>query len=166
MDLSDFDTRRAEEGTFCHLRHPVTNKPLHDPENGEAVGVVLRGEDSSAWREAENAIMASYAEAAANKETITADRMRGDVLTKVVACTVAFRNVAMDGKAIDVKREASVRAAYARLPWMLDQAIEHIRRRANFLPAPPTESAKPSQATTAPTSPNGPAPSSNGSANS
>lgn len=136
MDFTDYDTRRAEEGQFMPLKDPVTGKEFIDPDAKEPCGIVLMGADSAAYREAENEIMAARTADAGNKEAFTADRIRGEIMDRLVACTVEFRHVTFAGKPVE-KKASSIRAAYARLPWAREQALAFIENRANFLPKPP-----------------------------
>jgi hypothetical protein len=139
MDFADFDIRRAEEGVAMEIKHPVSGKVMVDPAANEPCAVLLMGADSSAYREAENAIIAAAAAERDKEAASSLNRLRGEVLERLVACTVGFRHVEIDGKAID-KTPAAFRAAYARLPWLREQALAFIEDRRNFLPKPPTVS--------------------------
>lgn len=135
MDLSHLDTSLAESGVFMQFNHPVTGDPLIDPDNKEPVGVVLMGADSAAYREAENAIIAARTADAGKAEKFNRDRLLSELLDRLVACTIEFRNVTLRGKPVD-KKETAHRLAYVQLPWAREQAVQFIEDRANFLPKP------------------------------
>jgi hypothetical protein len=149
MDLSKFDTAKAAaSGALLQLRDPATDAPLVN-EAGEAVGILLAGIDSEQYQQAlrgqQNRRLAKRGRKAG---TLTAEELDADGLDLIVACTLGFQNVVVDGAHVEAS-PAAARAFYRRFPPFREQADEFIGERSHFLakssttsqPTPSTNSA-------------------------
>lgn len=122
IDLASLDTAaRCDEGAELELRHPATGEPL-------GVYLALAGVDSRAHRQA----LAHLAEQRLKRRTMNPDDVRGEDVEVAARCTLAWRGVTIDGKAVSYSLE-NARALYARFPWIREQAVVFIADRGNYL---------------------------------
>lgn len=122
MDLKNLDVRAAaDEGAELVLEHPVTGDPL------EGVAIRVLGADSSAYRRAVKRI----AERRHGKKRVSLDDMERQASELMAAVTVSWRNIEVDGEAIDCTEENAIRL-YTDYPWIREQVDRFIADRANF----------------------------------
>lgn len=129
MDLGQLDTVKASNsGAVMQVRHPTTGAVI------DGVTVTLLGIDSDAYRERE-AITADkrlqkILKRSGNK--LSTSEMREDTLNMLVACTVGWEGVVLDGAPLPFN-PANARKLYQRVPWLREQVEEFVGDRANFL---------------------------------
>ena len=115
IDLADFDIERAETGEVMEVMFPGSNPPVPLAENGEVIALTLRGTDSGAYRAVRRSLVKRRQDASArNGGTVPSEIIEGESLEIVVACTVAWDGIVMDGVPVEFtpsKPGASTRAA-------------------------------------------------------
>lgn len=122
VDLASLDTvARCEQGAELELTSPATGDPL-------GVYLTLAGVDSRAWR----AASAELAEKRLKKRGVSAEDIRGDGIEILSRCTLAWRNVMVDGRELPCTPE-NARALYQRFPWIFEQADRFASDRASYL---------------------------------
>jgi len=131
MDLSTLD---AATEAAMQLRHPGTNVVLKQ-DDGRPITITLAGVDSERYRKAQRALTNQRLKMGGRRGgagTLTAEELESAGLETLVACTVAWDGIILDGQALECN-PANARTLYARLPWVRDQADEFMGERANFL---------------------------------
>lgn len=128
MDISKIEVTEAETGSLMQVRHPVTGETI------EGAGVRLRGMDSKAGRSIQRKrnLRLIQAVAAAKKGEAMESDEDGAEIEELAALTVEFVGLEIDGNPIGSDPEL-IRQAWARLPWLVDQARNYIYDRANFM---------------------------------
>jgi hypothetical protein len=134
FDLAGLDTVKASnEGAEIELKHPVTNEPI-----GAFITVV--GKDGDTYREFQRKKFNEYlrAEAVARAKGKTgqvnksAEDYEDDMLTLLVSCTKAWRNIVFEGNNLPFTAE-NIRRLYKNVPWVRDQVNDAIGDLGNFL---------------------------------
>ena len=136
MDLSALDTSKAaEQGAKLHLRHPTEDYPITDngKKDGQPVTITLIGADSETFRRFSQSQMDRRLKAA-SKRQYTSAAAEEDATDLLVACTVGWGNIELDGKDLPFSKE-NAKLLYDRLPWVKEQVGAFIGERANFLKA-------------------------------
>ena len=128
MDLAELDlTKAANVGAWVDILHPVTGEALD-------IKILVIGKDSDKFRELEEKHQRESLEAAKRtqklEDRIAAAKAQGEAL--LVACTVQWQHVELDGVELDCTPE-NVRKVYSRFTWLRDQVDVAIGTRANFL---------------------------------
>jgi len=136
FDLSALDTTSAaDQGATMHVAHPVTGVALSQ-EDGSPVSLILAGEDSERFRKqdrtARSRRLARQQQGRAMK--LSADELDSDALEMLVAVTVGWSGLALDGADLPYSPD-NARKLYTRLPWLREQAQAFVLDRANFLKA-------------------------------
>jgi hypothetical protein len=131
MDLTSLAV--SSEGSVLTLTHPVTGADL-------PVKITLLGTDSPVFRKAQRAIVNRRLKQA-KKTTLTAEEIEAEGVDALVACTVSWEGVELDGKKLDCTPE-NIRRVYTdvRLPFIREQVDSFIAERANFMKALPENS--------------------------
>lgn len=135
MDLEDLSIRdTAEAGVELELNHPTTAEPL-------GWFLTLRGTDSDAFRDQMIAnTRAARARLIAEKRAErTAKEIEADGIALMVACTVGWRGITVNGGGALEYSSANAERLY-RETWIRQQADAFIGERANFLPRSGTNS--------------------------
>jgi hypothetical protein len=133
FDLISLNTTKAcNAGAEVEIRHPVTNVPI-----GMQVRVLGRDSDTfkEHTRDTLNARLRREAMAAKrgkDADLRTVETIEQENMDLLVACTVDWSNVAIDGKELPFE-EANVRRVYKEYPWIYDQVNEAIGTLENFL---------------------------------
>jgi hypothetical protein len=138
FDLSTLDTApAAEAGAKMTVLHPATGAPLKT-DAGADLYLMLAGEDSERCRSARRAISDKRLKAQASglRVQITRDELEADDLDVLVACTMGWGGLALDGADLPFNAE-NARALYKRLPWLREQANAFITDRSAFLKPSP-----------------------------
>lgn len=134
MDLSNFDTTAAAQaGAKLELKAPNGDPLLQD--DGAPVTITLLGRDSDVWRRAERAALDRRVNT--RKKTVQSADLERDALEALVAVTVGWSGIVLDGNALDCT-PPNVRRVYERFRWVREQVDEFVGDRANFLPASAT----------------------------
>lgn len=147
MSIFDHDPiAAADEGAFCQLKHPVTEKPLFITDKdgvedkSKPIGLVLRGADSPAFKRAVALNLAKQAK----RKGVDISKLTNPELFKIqdegemnavdliVAITKDARNIIVNGAEISASKE-DLRNLYANQPWVREQADEFFNDRANYL---------------------------------
>jgi hypothetical protein len=132
MDLAKLDTTTAAEaGADLHLLHPVTGDPLVDDVTGDDVVLTLAGMDSPRYRDHVRKI--TNKRMAQRRQKLSAEDVEADGLDLIVAMTLGWRNIELDGKPLACT-PANARILYERAPWAREQADAFIGDRAHFFP--------------------------------
>jgi hypothetical protein len=134
MDLSTLETTSvAEQGAAMEVQHPVTGAVLTDT-SGAALTITLAGQDSERFRKAERRITNKRlaSQAAGRRIALTSEGLETDAIERLVACTITWSGITLDGEAKDCTPE-NAREAYKRLPWLREQVERFVEDRANFL---------------------------------
>ncbi len=123
LDLATLDTAAlCEEGAELELTHPKTGEGL-------GVFITVAGIDSKKWRRALNAI----GEKRANKRSkLTAEEGIAGAVDILARCTIAWRNVTLDGAELPCTEE-NARTLYTRLPWVREQVDTFASDRGSYL---------------------------------
>jgi hypothetical protein len=143
MDLTDFDVkRRAEEGSWLHLREPINNELLF-ADDGDEYGdsgerrpmrLKLLGADSDTLQKYGRGLLDEQRRQAATegKAFRSSSEVEEDLISLLVAATVDCENILVDGEEIEPTRR-ELEALYERFPWIAEQAMRRVRDRAAYL---------------------------------
>lgn len=137
MDLSQFDsTVASDDGVLMSLRDPTTGKVLHVSDDDDTpVTIKLLGEDSEKFRalahRRQNTRIRDSVDAR-GRIRITSEQIEDDELEVLVACTVGWEGVDVDGEMLEFSLQ-NVRKLYARFKWIREQASQFIADRSNYL---------------------------------
>lgn len=124
LDLASLDTAAlCDQGAEMELVHPATGEPL-------GVYLTLAGVDSRAWRKAVAAQVERRLSRRGGK--ISAEEIQANDIEILARCTLAWRNVVLDGEALSCTPDTA-RALYKRLPWAREQADAFAANRASYL---------------------------------
>lgn len=125
MDLSRFDTKKAaDEGFRLQLKDP-----LGQPTD---IVIVVKGADSEQFQAAKVEALRRQAEQP-KKRGVDYERIEAELIDLLVAVTVAWENVQLDGEALACTQD-NARKLYRRFPWIREQVDAAIYDRANFIP--------------------------------
>lgn len=142
-DLAALDTvASCSEGAEMELENPATRE-------GTGIFLKLLGPDSKEYQDIERQIQAASLERSIKrrkKQNLTeADLLNALTesqptnVKRVTACTAGWRDadlkdgvILIDGKETEFSKEAA-RKLYERFPWIVEQALEFIRERGNFI---------------------------------
>src|SRR4051812_31372333 len=96
MDLSELDTQAgANAGFELELKHPTRREPL-------GVFITVRGADSDAYQAKAREIARRRLENMAKGEkTASPEQVQAESLEMLGAATIGWKNVQLDGKALD-----------------------------------------------------------------
>lgn len=139
MDLASLDTAStADQGAALELRHPATNAVLTKPD-GSAITITLAGTDSERHRRAARAATNRRLKNSTGRRqnTLTAEEIEGDGIDLLVASTIGWDGVMVDGQPLAYTPD-NARKLYKRFSWVTEQAEAFVAERGNFLKASPT----------------------------
>lgn len=123
FDLASLDTvALCEQGAELELTHPATGKPL-------GVYLILAGVDSTVWRKATVALAEKRL---GRRGKVSAEDIQVGGLEILARCTLAWRNVVVDGQEMPCTPE-NARALYERFPWIFEQADRFASDRGSYL---------------------------------
>lgn len=128
-ELSAFDSLRSSEGEWMPIINPATGKPLKEGR------VKLASPDSDLYREAEKQRSAELNERARknpDEEQAPLDFIERVQARFVARITTDVAGLAIDGKPVENSLPDKT-ALYQRYPFVQDQAIRFVGRRANFI---------------------------------
>lgn len=132
MDLGTISPRAAcDKGFEFELRHPSDNEPL-------GAFITVTGKEGTAFqehvREKANANLKRRFEAQrrGKEEVPTIEKVEKDSIALLVACTVSWRNIVLNGAELEFS-EANARKLYAE-SWIRGQVDEAIDDLGNFMP--------------------------------
>jgi hypothetical protein len=143
MDLTKLDTRRrAEEGSWLHLREPIHNQLLF-ADDGDELGdsgerrpmrLKLLGADSDTLQKYSRGLLDDQRRQVMTegKSFRSSDEVEDDLIALLVAATVDCENILVDGEEVEPIK-AELTALYERFPWIAEQAMRRIRDRAAYL---------------------------------
>lgn len=136
MEILNLDPRKkANEGTFLHLKHPGTGAYLYGQTDGKddeskPVGLYLLGTDSDAFAKRQHEkVNARFT--AKKPPVVTSESLERERVELVADLTVGWLNLEVDGS--DEFTQANVFKLYSRLPWVREQADEWAGNRVNFI---------------------------------
>lgn len=129
MDLNVLDTKKlANEGTWMRIVNIATNEDTD-------IEILLAGVDSKYFRDAkrewENRRRDKLEKGAGLP---TADELEKARLATLVACTLDWRNLELEGKTLACNK-VSAHYVYRNFEWVREQVDNFIADRRNFLPA-------------------------------
>lgn len=135
IDLADLDTVKASNKPYrLALLHPATKRPI-----GGYINVL--GQESDAFRdfndERTNENLRVQYEATKNGKDIpfrTIEEQRQRSIELLVACTVGFEDITLEGKSFEFSVPNAV-TLYTRFPWIRKQVDDAVTDIANFMPA-------------------------------
>ncbi|MFO1126374.1 MAG: hypothetical protein U1E25_14595 [Methylocystis sp.] len=140
FDLASLDTTpAAEAGAEMKVLHPTSGAVLSQ-EDGQPIVITLVGEDSERFRRASRASLDRRLkrQSAGVSAPPSAEELENNAIETLVACTIGWSGIALDGKTLDCTPE-NARMIYKRLRWLREQVDAFINDRANFLkPSPST----------------------------
>lgn len=128
FDLSSIDTVAACNKSFeLEITHPATGL-------GTGVFISVVGKDSDIYRSRVKAFAneAIQREATGRKKVDTIDALEAKNIGALVAATVGWRNVVLDGEALDFNAE-NARRIYTRIIPVRDQVQEAVNDVSNFM---------------------------------
>lgn len=137
FDLASLDTRAAsDEGVLMKVRHPDTDDVLLS--DGQPILLRLAGQDSKVFRaiDREHTDKRFKRMGRGGRAELTADELEIERLERVIACTLGWENVYLDGERLPFSQENAHRL-YTQLSWLVEQANRFIGERGNFLRASP-----------------------------
>lgn len=129
IDLNALDTKKgSDDGFELTLLHPQT---------GEALPAKVRilGVDSEAYQRTQrNQNRRRLEKQARNRRyRTTLEEVDAELMELVVAVTVGWSGMALDGKPFEYTAE-NAKVLYTRCPWAFDQVQAAVVDRGNFLP--------------------------------
>jgi hypothetical protein len=136
IDLATLDTRTAaDQGQVMEIIHPQTGEVMRQ-DNGEPVTITLAGRDSDRVKRLERANRDRMIKAGSRRGTsgITADDLDRQTVERLVAATIAWSGIMLDGELIECN-SANARRLYERVDFVREDADAFITDRANFLKA-------------------------------
>jgi hypothetical protein len=135
MDLASLAS--VDEGSTLELRHPGTGAPLLDDDE-KPISITLAGKDSDRYRATQRAISNRLLKQG-RKQTPTVEAMEADAVEVLVACTLEWSGVVIDGEPLKCSA-ANARKIYTdpRCAWIREQVDAFIDDRANFSKASST----------------------------
>lgn len=135
FDLNSLDTlTRSQTGTDMPVTHPRTRAPILQ-DNGQPHTITLRGRNSDAYRDMQRSLQERRADMAARGIAPSREELERDDVDLLVACTVGWTDMTMDGQPFPYSPENARRLwSDRRFVFLRDAAITHIREDANFLP--------------------------------
>ncbi len=128
-DLNSLDTIAAcNKAHEFEVTHPATGV-------GTGVFISVVGRDSDIYRSRVKAMAneSLQREATGRKKIDTIDALEAKSIGALVAATVSWRNVVLDGEALDCTPE-NARKVYARIIPVRDQVQEAVNDLSNFMP--------------------------------
>lgn len=128
MDLSSFEI--VADGVDMPVRNPATGDPLKT-DKGEPITIRVVGMDDDRFKAVEREVRNKVLRQG-QKAKFSADDMDAQATRALIACTIGWQNIVLDGKALPHSNE-NARLLYSRLPWLRDQVNEFVAERANFL---------------------------------
>lgn len=139
FDLAQLDpTTRAEEGVEMRIIHPRTGQPVFADDGKTPATITLRGQRSETFRDALTRIQRRNAGLDNQGVVLGPDQLqtqRDQENTEfLVACTVAWNGLSLDGKPFEYSPE-NVRRLWTdrRFVIVREQALAFIMRDGNFL---------------------------------
>ena len=137
MELGSDLAQLSTDGARLQLLHRNTSIPL-ETEDGEAVVLIVAGQDGEQYRKAKLKIERRQLEDAKRSRSyrLTPEQIESNTLDILVACTVGWENCAYKG---DEEFSADViRGFYKSERWAAEQVEEFMNERANFSAASKT----------------------------
>jgi predicted glycosyltransferase len=138
FELSPLKTgETSTTGAPCVLTHPGTETDLEDKEGNKAT-LILAGEDSDQYQQVLRTQRRRRLDQAlkGRKAGVTPEQLEAEALDLLVACTLSWKHIAIDGS--ETFSPTTARKLYEEYPWIREQAERFIGDRANFLPASKT----------------------------
>lgn len=133
MDLSSFEL--TQEAVFVQLLHPVTNKPLADP-NGP-VGVRVYGADSDEFKKHRRRLANKGLEKSFKRERATIEEVEAETDKTLAGCIAELVNISWKGQ--ELKAPGDVSAFLLNMPWAGEQIDKAMADRSRFMPALPKD---------------------------
>jgi len=141
MDFSNLDTaKKANEGTFLHLKHPGSGVRMHegcDPATGaggdpeKKVGVWMLGKDSN--KHAARTHKRNNARIlATDTQTVTSEESESDTIDMICNLAIGWQHIQLPGGE-NIFNEKNVKEFFTQFKWAAEQAIEHSLTRSNFI---------------------------------
>ena len=133
MDLRTLDTKAgAEAGFDVPLRHPSTGKLL------DGMTIRVHGADADIYRDSMIARQRARLERQARNPGVmpaldVIDNMHDEARALLVAITIGWQGIELDGAPVVFSREACDRV-YRDFSWVREQVDAAVHDRANFLP--------------------------------
>jgi hypothetical protein len=138
FNLSSLDTTAvAESGAVMKVRNFATGEVLMT-EDKKPVTIVLAGEDSERFKKADLANRnrrIDRMQVGVRGAKASAAELDSDNLEMLVAVTIGWSNIAIDGDDELPFSHDNARVLYTKLPWLREQAQAFVLDRTNFLKA-------------------------------
>jgi hypothetical protein len=138
FNLSCLDTTAvAESGAVMKVRNFATGEVLMT-EDKKPVTIVLAGEDSERFKKADFANRnrrIDRMQGGVRGAKASAAELDSDNLEMLVAVTIGWSNIAIDGDDELPFSHDNARVLYTKLPWLREQAQAFVLDRTNFLKA-------------------------------
>jgi hypothetical protein len=133
-DLSQLDTQApAEEGIDVELEHPYTGEPIVN-DDGTPWIIKVRGEDSATVVAVSKKQRNRISERIRKRGQVSgAEEAEAAVIEKIVAATIGWKGLIMDGKPYEFSPQAA-HSLYSdpRFPWVADQVFAAMVDRRRF----------------------------------
>lgn len=122
MDFSNFDTRaKSEEGAWMDITLP--DGSLTDSK------ILILGRDSDVFKKR---IQKVADQNRSKRKGLPVGELERASKEVYIACTVDWKNIEINKKALECTNE-NIRDFYEKYPWVLDQVMEFVEDRTNFL---------------------------------
>lgn len=132
MDLSNLQTaKHADAGADLVLVHPITGEALTDDAK-KAPTITIKGTDSETFRKLKFDKMKKIRALGDKVEDADFETIDKDAIDEIIAMTVGFKNIELDGEQIKFTKE-SAHELYTSCPWVVDQIRAFIVDRSNFI---------------------------------
>ena len=133
----DISTLALKDTFTLKLKHPVTQELLLvDGDEDKPVAIELYGTASKQYRNAISAMQTRALRRNAKKEKPSADQIKEESVSLLVACSAGSKNLAVDG-VVHAGDADSFKTLYsdARYSWIKEQVDEALGDIGNFLEA-------------------------------
>ena len=132
--MFDLNTLALNDTFTLQLSHPVTGDKLFaDKEETQPVSITLYGTSSKQYRNAVAGMQNRQLRRTAKKEKATAEVMREESVSLLVACAAGSNNLAYEGQAVVTDTNFRALFSDARFSWIKDQVDEALGDISNFL---------------------------------
>jgi hypothetical protein len=143
MDLAQFNAAKAApKGKPMKVIHPGTGELFYDEvDDGKGkktkrfVTITLLSQDSDEFKRVQKRVTNKKLDKATKRgkmPKVTAEQLEEDQLDMLVACTVGWENVMLNGQVLEFSKE-NARLLYESVPAIREQADNFIGDRESFL---------------------------------
>lgn len=129
MKLNDLKPTKANSGAEMQLIDPSTDEPI------PGWTITLLGIDSDVYQDIQRRKQQTYLDRAAKGKkagNLDAKKLASDSLEELVACTVGWTGLSLDGEEPLEFSADNARMVYEQWSWIKEQAQAFVNDRANF----------------------------------